>query len=320
MMTVAVAVGVLQRADGRVLVAHRDAARHEGGKLEFPGGKVEPDESAQQALARELVEEIGVRPTASEPLLRLRHDYADRRVELIVFRVSGWQGDPHGAEGQPLEWLEPTELAVDRFPAANRPIVAALRLPPLYLITPEPADGSESARRIIVDGVRQAIERGIRLIQLRAPGLEAGPWHALVDAIAEQAAAVPDCRLLVNASPVVAADLPPGVGLHLNAAATRVLNARPLTFERLLGCSCHDARELAAAEAAGADLAVLGPVRPTPSHPETAGMGWERFADHAATTTLPLYALGGVGAEDLSRARSVGAVGVAGIRDLWPLD
>ncbi len=320
MTAVAVAVGVLQRADGHVLVAHRDAARHEGGKLEFPGGKVEPDESASQALERELVEEIGVRPSASQPLLRLRHDYADRSVELIVFRVSAWQGEARGAEGQPLEWLEPMALAVDRFPAANRPILAALCLPSLYLITPEPGDGSERARRTIVAGVRRAMGNGIRLIQLRAPGLDPRSWHALVAAVAEQAAEVPDCRLLANAPPAAAADLPPGVGLHLNAGGFRGLDARPLTGGGLLGCSCHDGHELAAAEAVGADLAVLGPVRPTPTHPEADGMGWGRFADHAATTTLPLYALGGVGPQDLSQARSVGAIGVAGIRGLWPLE
>lgn len=319
MTAVAVAVGVLQRADGRVLVAHRDAARHEGGKLEFPGGKVEADESASQALERELVEEIGVRPTQSEPLLRLRHDYADRSVELIVFRVSAWQGEARGAEEQPLEWLEPTALAVDRFPAANRPIIAALCLPPLYLITPETADGSERARQTIVEGVQRAIDNGIRLIQLRAPGLNARSWHELVAAVAEQAAAVGDCRLLANAPPAAAADLPPGVGLHLNATAVRGLDARPQTGGGLLGCSCHDGPELAAAEAVGADLTVLGPVRPTPSHPEAAGMGWERFADHAATTTLPLYALGGVGPQDLNQARSAGGIGVAGIRGFWPL-
>lgn len=319
MNTMAVAVGVLQRADGRVLVAHRDAARHEGGKLEFPGGKVEPDESAQQALARELVEEIGVRPAASEPLLRLRHDYTDRAVELIVFRVSDWDGEPHGAEGQPLEWLAPAELAIERFPAANRPIIAALRLPPLYLITPEPADGSEWARQAIVEGVQRAIEGGIRLIQLRAPGLDAGAWHALVAAVADRTAAVPGCHLLVNASPAAAPDLPAGVGLHLSAVATRTLRARPLGAAGLLGCSCHDERELAAADAAGADLAVLGSVASTPTHPGAAGMGWSRFADLAATTTLPLYALGGVGPQDLGRARAAGAVGVAGIRALWPV-
>ncbi len=320
MSTIAVAVGVLQRADGRVLVAHRDAARHEGGKLEFPGGKVEPGESASRALARELTEEIGVQPIASEPLLRLRHDYAERRVELIVFRVSAWEGEPHGAEGQSVEWLTPAELEVDRFPAANRPIIAALRLSPLYLITPPPADGSLRARDEIVAGVRRAIERDIRLIQLRAPGLDPSAWHALVAAVADRVAAAPDCRLLVNAPAETATDLPCGAGLHLNAAATRALRERPLATDRLLSCSCHDVDELAAAEAGGADLAVLGPVRPTPTHPEAGGLGWQRFADYAATTTLPLYALGGVGPQDLGQARSAGAVGVAGIRGLWPAD
>jgi 8-oxo-dGTP diphosphatase len=91
-------------------------------------------------------------------------------------------------------------------------------------------------------------------------------------------------------------------------------------MERLLACSCHDAEEVAAAEALGADIAVLGPVLPTPTHPEVAGIGWEAFARYAATTSLPLYALGGVGPAELPRARAAGGIGVAGIRAFWPAE
>lgn len=316
--TVAVAVAVLRRADGRVLVAYRDAARHQGGALEFPGGKIEPGERPEQALSRELEEEVGVRPTRTEPLMRLRHAYSDRQVELDVFLVRAWEGEPRGAEGQRIDWLEPGGLAPERFPAANRPITAVLRLPAYYLITPAPSDGSARQRERIVDGVRTAVNDGIRLVQLRAHGLDAGTWHALVDAVSRVTGAEPDCHLLVNAPAAAAADLPPGAGLHLSAAGTRALTERPIGRDRLFACSCHDAQELAAATRGEADLAVLGPVHPTPSHPEAAGIGWQAFAGLAATTTLPLYALGGVVPEDLSEARSAGAVGVAAIRGLWP--
>ncbi|MDZ7749329.1 MAG: thiamine phosphate synthase [Halofilum sp. (in: g-proteobacteria)] len=93
---------------------------------------------------------------------------------------------------------------------------------------------------------------------------------------------------------------------------------RPVGPERLLSCACHDAAELAHAEALGADLAYLGSVAPTPSHPDAAPLGWEAFADLAAGTALPLYAIGGVTPSDLATARAAGAVGVAGIRGFWP--
>ncbi|MEX0607242.1 MAG: Nudix family hydrolase [Halofilum sp. (in: g-proteobacteria)] len=319
MAPIAVAVGVLQRADGRVLVAHRGAARHQGGGLEFPGGKIEPGEAAEQALARELFEEIGVHSPRTEPLVRRLHDYGDRTVELDVFLVHSWTGEPCGAEGQRLEWLELEALTPDRFPAANRPILAALRLPPFYLITPAPADGSARERQRIVAGVRRAVERGITMVQLRAHGLDTPAWHALVAEIA----AVTDsagCRLLVNAPVAAVPDLPSSAGLHLSAYEARSLRHRPVNTERTFACSCHGTEEITVAEALEADFAVLGPVLPTPTHPDAPGMGWEAFARHAATTTLPLYALGGVGSAELARVRDAGGIGVAGIRAFWPGD
>lgn len=318
MESIAVAVAVLQRADGRVLVAQRDASRHQGGALEFPGGKIEPGERAQEALARELTEELGIRPTRTEPLMRLQHDYDDRSVTLEVFLVHAWTGEPRGAEGQGVEWRHCNTLSPAAFPAANRPILAALRLPPLYLITPAPADGSARARDRIVSGVRDAVERGIGLVQLRAHGLDAAAWHTLVEAVAAQIDSERGCRLLVNAPAAAVADLPPQAGLHVGAAEARTLAHRPIATDRPFACSCHDRNELATAAALDADFVVLGPVLPTATHPEAAGIGWEQFARHAASTTLPVYALGGVGPDELARARSSGAIGVAGIQGFWP--
>ena len=96
-----VAVGVLTDANGRILIARRPPELHQGGLWEFPGGKVEPGETLQCALVRELKEELGVTVKATEPLLEIRHDYGDREVFLDVHRVIAWQGEARGMEGQP---------------------------------------------------------------------------------------------------------------------------------------------------------------------------------------------------------------------------
>ena len=122
-----VAVGVLTNASGRVLIARRGADLHQGGLWEFPGGKVESGEDVRQALARELLEELGIRVEASEPLLTVEHDYGDRRVALDIHQVSHWQGEPRGQEGQPLAWVLPSGLDDYEFPEANLAIVERLQ-------------------------------------------------------------------------------------------------------------------------------------------------------------------------------------------------
>ncbi len=122
-----VAVGVLTDANGRILIARRPPELHQGGLWEFPGGKVEPGETLQCALARELKEELGVTVKATEPLLEIRHDYGDREVFLDVHRVIAWQGEAQGMEGQPLAWTLPAALGDFDFPAANVAIVEKLR-------------------------------------------------------------------------------------------------------------------------------------------------------------------------------------------------
>ena len=122
-----VAVGVLTDAQGRILIARRPAKLHQGGLWEFPGGKVEAGEARLEALARELKEELGVLLEASEPLLEVRHDYGDRKVFLDVHRVTAWQGEARGMEGQPLAWILPSALEDFKFPEGNIAIVKKLK-------------------------------------------------------------------------------------------------------------------------------------------------------------------------------------------------
>ena len=126
MAAVTVAVGILIDDAGCVLVTRRAPDAHQGGLWEFPGGKVEAGETLQEALARELREELGVLVEATEALMVLEHDYGDKQVRLDVHRVTRWLGQPRGLEGQPLAWQQPEQLRDWAFPAANRPILERL--------------------------------------------------------------------------------------------------------------------------------------------------------------------------------------------------
>ena len=126
MAVLTVAVGILIDNGGRVLVSRRENGTHQGGLWEFPGGKVEPSETIAEALSRELQEELGVLVEAVEPFMVIDHDYGDEQVRLDVYRVTRWQGEARGLEGQPLAWKLPVELAGWPFPAANTPILERL--------------------------------------------------------------------------------------------------------------------------------------------------------------------------------------------------
>ena len=126
MAVLTVAVGILIDNGGRVLVTRRKTGTHQGGLWEFPGGKVEPSETIDEALSRELQEELGVSVEDAEPYMVIDHDYGDKQVKLDVYRVTRWQGEARSLEGQPLAWKLPVELIGWPFPAANTPILERL--------------------------------------------------------------------------------------------------------------------------------------------------------------------------------------------------
>ncbi len=305
-----VAVGVIFNARGEVLVAQRAANRHQGGRWEFPGGKVEPGESVQAALARELREELDLQVGRIAPLIRVPWTYPDRRVLLDVWEVESWQGRPRGREGQTIAWQRPAALRADAFPAANRAIIHAIRLPDQYLITGEFADAAELEGKLL-----DAFRRGVRLVQFRARHLDEAAYLDHARRVCELAHAH-GARCLLNDHPELLAAAGAD-GVHLPAYRLADLATRPVGEDRLLAASTHDAGEIARAAELGADFIVLSPVCATPSHPDVPPLGWEKFADLAARAPMPVYALGGVGGSDVALARRHGAQGVAGIRSYW---
>jgi 8-oxo-dGTP diphosphatase len=306
-----VAAAAVFDARGRVLIARRHEHRHQGGLWEFPGGKVETGESVTAALRRELQEEVGITVREARPLIRVRHDYGDKAVLLDVWRVDAFDGEAHGREGQPLAWVGPEALTGYDFPAANAPIVSAVRLPARYLITPEPDPDLEA----FLATLAACLRRGISLVQLRAKTLSSSDYLQLARWV------LPLCRehgarLLLNAEPQLAMEVGAD-GVHLTSARLRTLAARPLDRRHWVAASCHTAQDLAHAEAMGADFAVLSPVAATASHPETSPLGWERFQALSDGVALPVYALGGMRQDDLAMAFRHGAQGIAAIRGLW---
>lgn len=310
-MILQVAAGAIFNGRGQVLLSKRPPHVHQGNLWEFPGGKLKPGEGVRQALSRELWEELGIRVLQARPLLQVRHDYPDRSVLLHTWRVESFSGTARGQEGQPVVWVQPENLSTYPLPAANRPIVTAVRLPPAYLVTGEPAEN----QTVFLDRLHQSLQSGVRLVQLRAKQLSPLHYQRLARE-ARRLCLEYEAILLMNASPVKAVELDAD-GVHLSSHRLMGLSQRPLAVDKWVAASCHNAEQLAHAARIGVDFAVLGPVLTTPSHPHTLPLGWKRFQTLVAQVPFPVYALGGMEPAHLEKAWNCGAQGIAAIRALW---
>lgn len=126
MKQVHVAVAVVINRDKQILIAQRAGHQHQGGLWEFPGGKVEADETVEAALQRELLEECDIHLHSFEPLLKVRHDYGDKLVVLDTWMCRQFSGQAKGLEGQPIRWVSREKLSEYDFPSANLDIIQAL--------------------------------------------------------------------------------------------------------------------------------------------------------------------------------------------------
>jgi 8-oxo-dGTP diphosphatase len=306
-----VAVAAIVNERDEVLLSLRPNHVHQGGLWEFPGGKLEAGETVRAALDRELHEELGITARRARPLIRVQHDYPDKSVVLDVWRVSEVQGEPHGREGQPVRWVPVRDLGGYRFPQANMPIVAAVRLPPLYFVTGEPAGGESD----FLSRLDDALRAGVRLVQLRAKSLDAASYRRLAVRALEL------CRrhgaeLLLNAEPELVRELD-AHGVHLPSARLMRLRERPLPPRFRVAASCHDLRELQRARVIGVDFVVAAPVLPTRSHPGAPVLRWRGLQVLTENASLPVYALGGMRAEHMSTAFAHGAQGLAVVSAIW---
>jgi 8-oxo-dGTP diphosphatase len=303
-----VAVGVIKNTDGQILISLRKPSLHQGSLWEFPGGKLETGETAQQALIRELNEELDITVFSATPLMTIKHRYPELTVQLHVFLVEQFSGLAKGNEGQAIKWVTTAELSNYPFPAANKAIIMAAQLPPYYAIL----DDTDESQDLI--NLSHLLNRGIKLIQLR---LKSTPPKQLSKFIKQ---AYPLCqeygvRLLINSS-VKNAQTYALDGVHLNSRDLMSLSKRPtyLNSSAWLSASCHNLLELQHAQQIGVDFVVLAPVLKTKSHPDTPPLGWEKFTELVSQINLPIYALGGLAEANLIDAHKAGGQGIAAIR------
>ncbi len=257
-----VAVAAIINDQHKVLISKRPADVHQGGLWEFPGGKLEPGESIEEGLLRELQEELGITLRHARPLIRVAHDYPDKSVLLDVWRVDRFEGDPVGHEGQQIKWVSVDQLQYYEFPAANLPIITAVSLPECYLITPEP--GMETS--CFLSGLEGSLSNGVSLLQLRAKQLSDNDYRALIPEVLQRCQQA-HARVLLNAEPELAKEFGAS-GVHLSSERLMNLSMRPLDNTYLVAASCHTPKQLEHAQKLGLDFAVVSPVRATASHPD----------------------------------------------------
>ena len=308
-----VAVGVVRRAD-EVLIARRADERHQGGLLEFPGGKVERGEAVRRALVRELAEEVAIDadPAQMRPLIQIRHDYPDKEVLLDVWQVPAFTGIPKGLEGQPVRWMTISALRDSDFPAGNRAIIRALQLPREWLITGPCSDDYSLASRLSRTLPRAASSG----LLLRQPSLSRRAYLETATVALDlcQKHRIP---LMLHGDLELLQDIPAAAGVHLPQHASTRLGKTVMPKGKWLGISCHSLDEIVRAGEIGADYAFLSPVCPTNSHPGEPRLGWAGFAGLARRAPMPVYALGGVGPTDIETSRNSGGQGIAGISYWW---
>ncbi|MCQ9615518.1 Nudix family hydrolase [Paenalcaligenes niemegkensis] len=336
--TIHVAVGMILRPDGQLLLGNRPDDKPWAGWWELPGGKIEAGETVLEALTRELNEELGITITQAAPWVDYLHEYPKNFVRLSFCKVTRWQGEESGREGQKLAWINPhAPISVGPVLPATEPPLRWLQLPSRYLIS---QIGDSANLTPWLTRLDAALRSGIALVQFREPAWEAAASNdhekqALKAALQQTVALCHKhkAKCLIN-SVHSSSWWPLADGVHLRAADAKHLASQvhaPLLADTphadpivgvsktaLVAVSAHDQSDIDAAIALNASFVVIGHVLPTPSHPEQPPLGWERFTELAQAAGRPAYAIGGQSDRTLRRAQQASAHGIAGIRQLVP--
>ena len=305
-----VAVAVFIRPDGSFLLSSRPEGKPWPGYWEFPGGKIEPGETVLQAMKRELIEELNVAIISATPWFTFLMHYTHATVRLHCWRVTAWEGEMRGMEGQQFEWQRLGALTVAPTLPGCVPIFNALGLPSIYAIS----NAREAGIEPWLQQLDTALGNGLKLIQIREkqmPADELRDFSRRVIAMARPYGA----RVLINRDINLASEIEAD-GVHLTAEQLAHCEARPDL--PLVAASTHQRAEIERAGELKLDFAVLGAVKSTPTHPGQPPLGWARFAEMVSNSPLPVYALGGMRMSDLVNAQISGAHGIAMQRGIFP--
>ncbi|RSO60860.1 NUDIX domain-containing protein [Acinetobacter lactucae] len=282
---------------GKILVGWRQEEQHQGGKHEFPGGKVEQGETPEDACRREIYEEVGIGLKDWHQFDYIHHEYDDIIVNLHLFH-SYVPDELLNLIHQPWAWYTREQLLHLNFPKANKDIIKRLFWPHLIKIsnTLKPVENSDALLywRIEDESEQQYIEQLTALDEEQRSNLiiNVDMWQQLSPKLQKQIKTV-----------------------HLKQSQLMNLHKGDLTVGVRYIAACHDAVSLKQAQQIGCDAVFISPVKPTTTHSEAIALGWERFSDLAQNSQIPVFALGGVHPDDLTIAQQHGAYGLAGIRN-----
>lgn len=310
-----VVAAVIYDDQNQVFLSRRPSYVDQGGLWEFPGGKLNAHETSLEALKRELNEELGIQIDRAQPLIKVMHEYEDKHILLDVWEVRHYDGEPYGREGQVVRWVPEEKLARYHFPSANGAVIKAAMLPHLYMVTQDESD--EEA--FLTTFKASLAQFNPPMVRLRAPGLSADAYEArarvVADLCRESGAKLmlghhgSDIESLVRMVHDVNA-----AGLHLTNEQLLQLEERPLESTHWLAASVHDKASLDRAEAFDCDFAMLSCINTTTSHPDVTPLRWNGFQEAVRNCHIPVFALGGLGLNDVDKARAVGGQGIAAIR------
>ena len=300
-----VAVGVIVNEKDQVLIALRPNHKDQGGLWEFPGGKKEETETIESALEREFAEELNIKLKSYFPLLKIKHNYEEVSVLLDVWMITDYIGIPEGLEGQRVEWRSLKSLECTDFPAANKKIIRTIKLPKFLPVTPNIADLA-TVKKIFKTYSKQRI----KLVQFQQTQLKANDYLSCFKD-AQFFANEYEIELLFD-SDIENFDVSKADGFHANSRRLMQMSKRPVASDKTFGASCHNLIELKKAIGLDADYVSLSPVLQTSKYGDFY-LGWPTFKKLACEADIPVYALGGVGPNDLEKARQNGSYGVSGI-------
>jgi 8-oxo-dGTP diphosphatase len=318
---VEVAVGVVFSSDAKqLLFGQRPAGKPYAGWWEFPGGKLEAGESVEQALTRELYEELGITATKIARWAMVEHDYPHAYVRLHFCRVLAFTGTPSSKENQALRWLNLEEQgtsSVEPMLPAAIPVLRWLTLPNELWFS-RVAEMGLSAFVRLLESQAAALARSLPLrcaLVLREPSLEPHELAQSFEVLATVCQRLHLPLLLASQHERLLDQFPGGAqGLHLTAAQLHehALPGHVRPQGLLLGGAVHNAQELALAAQIGLDYVMLGPVMETGRQAQMPPIGWAQFAALAAVAKLPVFAFGGMRAPlDRDLAWQYGAHGIA---------
>jgi len=304
MKTIKAVVGVLHNSKGQLLIAKRQDHQFMPGFWELPGGKIKNGESLEQAMTRELNEELNIQVIKLSIRQSMCHQYKDRMVELNIYNIDEYKNSPIGAEGQEINWVNIDKLTNYELLPTMKAFYNSVVLPNKYWITPSSNHQSDEW----INKFEQKLISDITLIQLRSKTpLDVSFVKSLHHQCQQN-----NVKLLLN-TPNKTFDESYCDGWHITTNEMFKLDSRPCADDKLLGASTHNLEEALTAQKLGADFVVISPVQATQTHPDTIPIGWDTAQEVVNKLNIPVYFLGGMTLNDLDKALKLGAQGIAGV-------